>query len=226
MGEFLLIILIAVVSMWLKGGGPGSVRRQKRPQGQSVREYQTWQNRSAVQRPQRNPQTYQNQNAQEYQAARQAAAVQMQQAAAAMSQKQKELKERLQQKYPGTARGGVQQSRNLQSYPGQPYQARQTAPVQSVQPHQAWQTEQGRGAQNVQQAVKPGDIVSRAAENVRGNDADLLEKEDFLANVETLMITGYQAKLTYERDFLSEGMDLLNSYRIPDAVPEYAEWER
>lgn len=214
MGEFLLIILIAVLSMWLKGGGPGSVRRQKRPQGQSVREYQTWQNRSAVQRPQQNPQTYQNQNAQEYQAARQAAAAQMQQAAAAMSQKQKELKARLQQKYPGTARGGAQQSRNLQSYPvqGQPYQARQT--------------EQGRRAQNVQQAVKPGDIVSRAAENVRENDADMLEKEDFLANVETLMITGYQAKLTYERDFLSEGMDLLNSYRIPDAVPEYAEWER
>lgn len=174
------------------------IKGKGRGQGQQSRNIQSYQNgRPSAFQPQAKRQV-------------QAAAEQMQQAAAAMSQKQKELKARLQQKYPGMG--------SAQSYQARP--ASQSEPL-----YQTRQTKAGRPEKNVRQTVTSGDILARAAENVRENDGDLLEQEDFLAKVETLMITGYQSKLTYERDFLSEGMDLLNSYRLPDAMPEFAESE-
>lgn len=211
MGEWLFIIVIIVISALLKGGGS---RKNQRPrQGQSVQDYQAWQNRNAVNAPRQNQNVQYHQRpqpsaAQQAAGTAQAVAEQMQQAAAAMSQKQRELKARLQQKYP-------QAAQRAQSY----------QPQQGTQPYQPRQAEVGRYEQSVPQE-EPGDIVSRAVRHVGENEVDMLEQENFLANVETLMITGYQAKLTYERDFLSEGMDLLNSYRIPDAVPEYMESER
>lgn len=188
MGEILVIAVIWVIVALIKGTHRGSVQQSRNIQTyQNQQPYQRMQQRQSVQRP----------AVQVQPVARQAQAEQMQQAAAVMSQKQKELKARLQQKYPGIGSG--------QSY-------------------QTGQAEKGR-PQNVRQTVTSGDILTRAAENVRENDGDLLEQEDFLAKVETLMITGYQSKLTYERDFLSEGLDLLNSYRIPDAMPEFTESE-
>ncbi len=202
MGEILVIIVIWVIVSLIKGKGRG--------QGQQSRNIQSYQNgRPSAFQPQAKRQV-------------QAAAEQMQQAAAAMSQKQKELKARLQQKYPGMGSAQSYQARPASQSP-QSYQARPAS--QSEPLYQTRQTKAGRPEKNVRQTVTSGDILARAAENVRENDGDLLEQEDFLAKVETLMITGYQSKLTYERDFLSEGMDLLNSYRLPDAMPEFAESE-
>ena len=35
-----------------------------------------------------------------------------------------------------------------------------------------------------------------------------------MKQVEDLMITGYNGKLTYERDFVSEGIEMLNSFEV------------
>ena len=212
MGEILVIAVIWVIVALIQGTHRGSVQQSRNIQTyQNQQPYQRMQQRQSVQRP----------AVQVQPVARQAQAEQMQQAAAVMSQKQKELKARLQQKYPGIGSAQPYQARPA-SQSAQFYQARQTAG--SAQSYQTGQAEKGR-PQNVWQTVTSGDILTRAAENVRENDGDLLEQEDFLAKVETLMITGYQSKLTYERDFLSEGLDLLNSYRIPDAMPEFTESE-
>lgn len=134
-------------------------------------------------------QTYQrNVSQQQYQQM----SLDMTQMRATMTAKQQELKSRLQQKYPA------------------------------------------------QRPVAKGDILSRAAANTSEHNVDELElraSEETLncvANIHNLMciadsseesclmkelndlmLMGYQADLSFERDFLSEGIDMLNRYEIP-----------
>ncbi len=76
------------------------------------------------------------------------------------------------------------------------------------------------------------DILKRAAENVNENDADELEQQmmagahelvnaididstsELMHEVENLMIMGYQANLPFERDFIAEGVAMLNGYEL------------
>lgn len=76
------------------------------------------------------------------------------------------------------------------------------------------------------------DILKRAAENVSENDADELEQQmmagahelvnaididsasELMHEVEDLMIMGYQANLPFERDFIAEGVAMLNGYEL------------
>ena len=128
----------------------------------------------------------------------------------AMTRKQQELKQRLQQRY-GTGQSG----------------ARQNSPQQVAT--QGYVSQQSRTQQ--------GDILSRANANVRENDADRLERSlmpvhntvetmgmqglmesDLMREINDLMIKGYQADLTFERDFVSEGIELLNSYELQTEV--------
>lgn len=61
------------------------------------------------------------------------------------------------------------------------------------------------------------DIVSRAVANVKENEVDELVKGSELMNqVNDLMIMGYQEDLSFARDFVAEGIDMLNSYQIPE----------
>lgn len=83
---------------------------------------------------------------------------------------------------------------------------------------------------------KEENIVSRAADNVQENDTDILRmqmdaarEEDYgsgiagirmesplMKEVEDLMIKGYDGELTYVRDFVAEGIALLNSYELQE----------
>ena len=76
------------------------------------------------------------------------------------------------------------------------------------------------------------DILKRAAENVNENDVDELEQQmmagahelvnaididsasELMHEVENLMIMGYQANLPFERDFIAEGVAMLNGYEL------------
>ena len=83
---------------------------------------------------------------------------------------------------------------------------------------------------------KEENIVNRASDNVLENEADILRmqmdaaREDnygssiagirmespLMNEVEDLMIKGYDGELTYVRDFVSEGIALLNSYELQE----------
>lgn len=83
---------------------------------------------------------------------------------------------------------------------------------------------------------KEENIVNRASDNVLENDADILRmqmdaaREDnygssiagiqmespLMKEVEDLMIKGYDGELTYVRDFVAEGIALLNSYELQE----------
>lgn len=97
--------------------------------------------------------------------------------------------------------------------------------------HQAQPMQGGRAASGGDQP-KPNDILSRAAANVRENEADELrmstdpvrlvtdEPSELMRQVNDLMVMGYQADLSFERDFVAEGVELLAGYEISGELQE------
>ena len=110
---------------------------------------------------------------------------------------------------------------------------------QNVRPNQmpGQQTQSAGGAamagyRRPQPKQAENDILKRAAETVSENDADELEQQmmagahelvnaididsasELMHEVEDLMIMGYQANLPFERDFIAEGVAMLNGYEL------------
>lgn len=114
-----------------------------------------------------------------------------------MINKQRELKQRLQKRYgtPGSL------PREAGSYkPPMPQQ-------------------QGVAQYAMQQGHN--DILRRAVEHVDENDYDSLKvdmnsnvatSDELMREVNDLILMGYQANLSFARDFVSEGIEMLNSY--------------
>lgn len=115
----------------------------------------------------------------------------------------------------------------------------QMAGQQNVRPDQmaGRQTQSAGGAamagcRRPQLNQAENDILKRAAENVNENDVDELEQQmmagahelvnaididsasELMHEVEDLMIMGYQANLPFERDFIAEGVAMLNGYEL------------
>ena len=88
------------------------------------------------------------------------------------------------------------------------------------------------GCRRPQPNQAENDILTRATENVSENDGDELEQQmmagahelvnaididsasELMHEVEDLMIMGYQANLPFERDFIAEGVAMLNGYEL------------
>ena len=88
------------------------------------------------------------------------------------------------------------------------------------------------GCRRPQPNQAENDILKRATENVSENDGDELEQQmmagahelvnaididsasELMHEVEDLMIIGYQANLPFERDFIAEGVAMLNGYEL------------
>ena len=86
------------------------------------------------------------------------------------------------------------------------------------------------------QQAQSNDILTRAAANVRENEQDELERQmldgaqtlvnaidiegtsELMREIDDLMIMGYQADLSFERDFVAEGVEMLNSYELPAEI--------
>lgn len=134
---------------------------------------------------------------------------------------------------------GQQSMRPNQMAVRQNVRPNQTMGQQNVRPDQT----AGRRAQSAGGAAMAGcrrpqlnqaenDILKRAAENVNENDVDELEQQmmagahelvnaididstsELMHEVEDLMIMGYQANLPFERDFIAEGVAMLNGYEL------------
>ena len=115
----------------------------------------------------------------------------------------------------------------------------QMAGQQNVRPNQMpGKRTQGAGGAAMAGYRRPqprqaeNDILKRATENVSENDADELEQQmmagahdlvnaididsasELMHEVEDLMIMGYQANLPFERDFVAEGVAMLNNYEL------------
>lgn len=88
------------------------------------------------------------------------------------------------------------------------------------------------GCRRPQPNQAENDILKRATENVSENDGDELEQQmmagahelvnaididsasELMHEVEDLMIMGHQANLPFERDFIAEGVAMLNGYEL------------
>lgn len=115
----------------------------------------------------------------------------------------------------------------------------QMAGQQNVRPNQMpGQRTQSAGGAAMAGCRRPqpnqaeNDILKRATENVSENDGDELEQQmmagahelvnaididsasELMHEVEDLMIMGYQANLPFERDFIAEGVAMLNGYEL------------
>ena len=121
-----------------------------------------------------------------------------------LSVRQQELKQRLQQKY-GTVASNT------------------AKPTQAARPV----SNPGKGA-----------ILNRADSNVNENQTDELREQFYekqgsrrkkytgsvrtnvplMDQVNDLMIMGYQANLSFERDFVAEGVEMLNRFELPDEI--------
>ncbi len=122
------------------------------------------------------------------------------------SQKQRELKQRLLQKY---GRGDEPVKRKQQSeqiLKEQEYDIldRAEANVNEIQTDAV-----KRSMYEAQSGAAPGRF-----------DADWEDSDILMRQVEDLMIMGYQYNLSYERDFVGEGIEMLNRIEMPE-MPEY-----
>lgn len=134
---------------------------------------------------------------------------------------------------------GQQSMRPNQMAGRQNVRPNQTMGQQNVRPDQmaGRQTQSAGGAamagyRRPQPKQAEKDILKRAAENVNENDVDELEQQmmagahelvnaididstsELMHEVEDLMIMGYQANLPFERDFIAEGVAMLNGYEL------------
>lgn len=132
-----------------------------------------------------------------------------------------------------------QYARSNQMAGQQSMRPNQMAVRQNVRPDQmaGRQTQSAGGAamagyRRPQPKQAENDILKRATENVSENDGDELEQQmmagahelvnaididsasELMHEVEDLMIMGYQANLPFERDFIAEGVAMLNGYEL------------
>lgn len=72
-----------------------------------------------------------------------------------------------------------------------------------------------------QTEIKETDILTAAKENTREveleNDKDALAAESLMERVYDLIAKGADDTLVFQRDFLAEGMEMLNQITIPDS---------
>ncbi|MBQ8278495.1 MAG: hypothetical protein IJZ23_01470 [Roseburia sp.] len=115
---------------------------------------------------------------------------------------QKATKERLQQKY-GSQQKTVQNGTIL------------SRAKENVQEQEASAIQQEMHAEVCREYREP----AHAKENVKEHklqceDCDTGAESDILKKVNDLMITGYSGAMNFERDFIAEGVDMLNRFTI------------
>ncbi len=78
--------------------------------------------------------------------------------------------------------------------------------------------QQGRSPSNALHQTNVDDILESARENTQAvqldNDMDTIEIGDLMAKVQDNIVMGPVDTLTFQRDFVAEGMDMLNRYTM------------
>lgn len=210
--ELLVIIAIFLVRASVKSGKKEANMRQAarklNEQRRELTEAMSQKQRERMQTLQKSAQQTSG-----YQSLKQFAERQMQQYAAHQTQQSAEMGQ-------AYASQQMQQSRPQQA-PRKQAASQAYRATQKQESYRAAQEQKSYRAAQEEAAGQQKDILARAAENVRENDVDELEQQDLMGAVENLMIMGYQPELSYQRDFLAEGIEMLNTYTVPDMVPEF-----
>lgn len=130
-----------------------------------------------------------------------------------------------------------QAGKNVRDSRGVPHQQwRSGVPNQQARPSAGAYTANKNTYAKQDEKFRQNDILSRATANVMGNAADNLKQQgdentysptvtmdaeqsgELMRQVNDLMIMGYQADISFERDFLAEGMELIDRYKIPETL--------
>lgn len=76
---------------------------------------------------------------------------------------------------------------------------------------------QGKAPETLHEtAERSEDILYRAAETVAEYDkVDELEQTDYMSQIQDLMIMGFTQELPNQRDFVAEGIEMLNRFELP-----------
>lgn len=113
---------------------------------------------------------------------------------------------------------GNQQMAGNQHMPGSQHMTGngQAAEQRSRQPVQS---KPAYGAQTYQKPVSKNDILDRATAHVKQQEKSTYQRQEpeeslLMKKIEDLMIKGYDSGLTFERDFVGEGMKLLNRMQM------------
>ena len=117
-----------------------------------------------------------------------------------------------------------------------------TAGIKTEAAAEVWHgcIEYGKATQAARPVSNPGKdtILNRADSNVNENQTDELREQFYektgeppkkvhgecedecslMDQVNDLMIMGYQANLSFERDFVAEGVEMLNRFELPDEI--------
>ncbi len=219
--ELLVVIAVILVRASAKSGKKeANMRQSARKLNAQKRELTESMSQKQRERMQTLQQSVQQTSG--YQSLKQFAERQMQQYAAHQTQRSADMgqayaSQQMQQSRPQQAtrkQAASQAYRNAQKQ-----ESYRTAQEQKT--YRAAQEQKTYRAAQEQAAGQQKDILARAADNVRENDVDELEQQDLMGTVENLMIMGYQPELSYQRDFLAEGIAMLNTYTVPDMVPEF-----
>ena len=118
-----------------------------------------------------------------------------------------------------------------QSRPVQPqYTTQQPRTVQPQNPqrerYEQWkaakQSTHGKAMdamQQLKQQEQENSILERANLNLQEYEGDV--ESDMLSQVNDRIVTGYSGEMAFERDFIAEGIEMLNSFQVPDSVEQF-----
>lgn len=117
-----------------------------------------------------------------------------------------------------------------QPRPVQPQYTQQPRTVQPQKPQQeryeqwkaAKQSTQGKAMdamQQLKQKEQENSILERANLNLQEYEDDV--ESDMLSQVNDRIVMGYSGEMEFERDFIAEGIEMLNSFQVPDSVEQF-----
>lgn len=70
-----------------------------------------------------------------------------------------------------------------------------------------------------QQKQQENAILERANQNLQEYEGDV--ESDMLSQVTDRIVTGYTGDMKFDRDFIAEGIEMLNSFQVPDSVEQF-----
>ncbi|MBR5565130.1 MAG: hypothetical protein IKW08_03075 [Roseburia sp.] len=136
------------------------------------------------------------------------------------SSQQKRTKERLQQKYAVQQKQAAQQKYNVQ----QRYTTQQKPPLKqdilskakdNVKESEPNKMEQQVHAEVCRDFRTNAHVASDVAQHKEQSVfCDTGEESDIIKRVNDLIVTGYSGDMAFDRDFISEGVDMLNRFTI------------
>ena len=123
-------------------------------------------------------------------------------------QQQKNTKERLQKKY------GLKQTNNLQN------KTSQKSDILSRAKENVQENETNILSQQIHTEVcteyqnSSSKIADVKVHKMQSDNCDTAGESDILKKVNDLMVMGYSGEMNFDRDFIAEGVDLLNRYSL------------